>query len=301
MLDPAGSYEIALGIADDPIFGPVIMVGAGGKAVEIIRDRAFDLPPLDARFARAMLDRTRISRLLRGYRDVPPMAVEAIVDALCALSAMATELPDILEIDINPLRVDAAGAFALDVRVRISEKPVEQSRLVLPILPAEWRADLVTRAGEALRVRPATPDDEAALRTLFEATATQDLCFRFGTGRSLPAPIIAAMVDTDYDRAITFLATRAEGVIVAAATILIDADGEEADVALSVREDCRARGISWTLMEHVLNYLRARGVVTTISHQSADNLAAIRLEREMGFTVRETTGDGDLTLAKANG
>ena len=300
MLDPAGCYEIALGIADDPIFGPVIMVGAGGKAVEIIRDRAFDLPPLDARFARAMLDRTRISRLLRGYRDVPPVAVDAIVDALCALSAVATELPDILEIDINPLRVDAGGAMALDVRVRISEKPVEQSRLVLPISPAEWRADLVTRAGEALRVRPATPDDEAALRTLFEATATQDLCFRFGTGRSLPTPIIAAMVDTDYDRAITFLAIRAEGAIVAAATILIDADGEEADVALSVREDCRARGISWTLMQHVLNYLRARGVVTTISHQSADNLAAVRLEREIGFTVRETTEDGDLTLAKAN-
>lgn len=248
MLDPARGHELALGIADDPIFGPVIMVGAGGKAVEVLRDRAFGLPPLDADFARAMLDRTRISRILQGYRDEPPAAIDAIVDTICALSAMAVELPDILEIDINPLRVDAAGVAALDVRVCISAQPVEKSRLVLPVYPAQWVADLTTRSGEAIHVRPATPDDAAILRSLFDATATRDLCFRFGTGRALPAQLTAGMVDTDYDREVTFLAARKDGSIAAAATIDGNADGDEASVALSVREDCKGRGISWSLM-----------------------------------------------------
>jgi len=98
------------------------MVGAGGKAVEILHDRAFGLPPLDARLARDMIDQTRIAKLLHGYRDEPPAQLEAVADVLRALSAIAIELPEVRELDINPLLVDASGVVALDARIRISDR-----------------------------------------------------------------------------------------------------------------------------------------------------------------------------------
>jgi len=122
MIERAHSHELVVGIADDPTFGLVIMVGAGGKAVEILHDRAFGLPPLDARLARDMIDQTRIAKLLHGYRDEPPAQLEAVADVLRALSAIAIELPEVRELDINPLLVDASGVVALDARIRISDR-----------------------------------------------------------------------------------------------------------------------------------------------------------------------------------
>lgn len=132
MVAPGRAHEVIVGLAPDPTFGPVLMVGAGGKAVEVIRDHALGLPPLNGAAARTMLDRTRISRLLAGYRDEPAADIGGIVATLQALSAIATELPEVLELDINPLRVDAEGVVALDARVVISLEPAPASRLVLP-------------------------------------------------------------------------------------------------------------------------------------------------------------------------
>lgn len=111
------AHELFAGIATDPTFGPVLMVGAGGTAVEVLADRAIRLPPLDRAEAEAMLSETRISRLLSGYRDVAATKRGAIVDVLLALSDLALALPDIAELDVNPLLADAEGVIALDARV----------------------------------------------------------------------------------------------------------------------------------------------------------------------------------------
>lgn len=112
-----GAVELIAGIADDATFGRVLMVGAGGKAVEVLADRALELTPVDMPLARAMIARTRVARLLRGYRDVPPADVEAVAETLVRLSAMVTDIPDLAELDINPLLVDASGVIALDARI----------------------------------------------------------------------------------------------------------------------------------------------------------------------------------------
>ena len=111
------AHELFAGIASDPAFGPILMVGAGGTAVEVLADRAIRLPPLDSIEAEAMLAETRISRLLAGYRDVQPTRRAAIVDVLLALSDLARLMPEIAELDVNPLLADAEGAIALDARV----------------------------------------------------------------------------------------------------------------------------------------------------------------------------------------
>jgi acetyltransferase len=131
MIPPSRAHELIVGLALDATFGPVVMVGAGGKAVEVLKDHALGLPPLGGDQARAMIARTRISRLLAGYRDEPRADIDGVVATLEALSAIATDLPDVVELDINPLRVDARGVMALDARIVISQEPGLASRLVL--------------------------------------------------------------------------------------------------------------------------------------------------------------------------
>ena len=107
------------------------------------------------------------------------------------------------------------------------------------------------------------------------------------------------MIDVDYDRDVTFLALRSDGSLAAAATMKGDADGEEATVAISVREDCKGRGVSWTLLEHTLRYAKAQGIRSVKAVQSAEDLKAVQLEREMGFAVTAAPADEDLTLTFA--
>lgn len=299
MIRRAHSHELLAGIADDPTFGPVVTVGAGGKAVEIVCDRAFGLPPLDAGFARDMIDATHIAGLLHGYRDEPPAAIGAVAGVLCALSSIAVALPDIEEIDINPLLTDPTGVFIVDARIRIAARPDVRSRLAITPLPVAWSAELVTRSGMRLHVRPASPADAGLIEALFAAAAPEDLRFRFGTSRGLPPGSIGAMLDLDYGRSLTFLALGEDGAAAAAATITGCADGDDVTVALSVRADCKGRGVSWTLMEHVMRYARAQGVRTVTAMQNPDDAGAVRLEREMGFSVAAPVEDDSVRLTKA--
>ena len=300
MIARKSAHELIVGIADDPTFGPVLMVGAGGKAVEVLRDKALGLPPLDDDLAHAMIAKTRIARLLAGYRDEPAADVDAVARVLTALSAMVADLPDIIELDINPLLVDGEGVIALDARVRIASEPVVASRMAIRPWPAEWRADLTTRSGFTFHVRPVRPDDEAALGEFFTHVTPEDLRFRFLTGlRVVDHERLAAMTQIDYRRTITFLAFGDDRrTIIAEATLATEPDGERAEFALSIRPDLKHRGISWALLEHVLRYARAQGIKTVESVESAADDVAIGLEREMGFTSTICSGDATLRIVR---
>lgn len=296
---PPGGHQLIVGLAQDPTFGPVVLVGAGGKAVEVLADRALGLPPLDARLARNMIDHTRISRLLAGYRDEPPAAIDSVVGALEAVSAIAVDLPDVMELDINPLRVDASGALALDARIIIAAEPAA-SRLAIAPPPMEWSADLTTRAGLGLHVRPVRPDDEAIVADFFAKLSPEDLRMRFlSPVRRLDGERLALITQVDYRRTITFLAfDAADGVLVATAMLAGGPDPERAEVALSVASDLKSQGIGWTLLEHTMRYARARGLKVLQSVESADNLAALRLEGEMGFKACVSPEDMGLRVVE---
>ena len=121
--------ELILGLADDPTFGTVVVFGRGGTAVEIINDKALALPPLDLQLARDLIERTRVSRLLRAYRDVPAVKQDAVAMVLVKLAQMAADIPEIRELDINPLLADEAGVLAVDARVAVGRVGAEVSRL----------------------------------------------------------------------------------------------------------------------------------------------------------------------------
>lgn len=295
MIAPPHARELLVGLARDPTFGPYVVVGAGGTAVEVLRDRAIGLPPLDAVLARDMIDRTRISRLLAGYRDVPPAEIDAVIAVLEAVSALVIDFPEIAELDINPLVVDPRGVVALDARLRITDEAV--APVIRPV-PTEWTMDLQTRSGLALHARPVVPADTELLTDFFHHVTAEDLRFRFLSAiREVGPERIAAMTQIDYRRSMTFLAF-AGTTLVATAMLAADPDLSRAEVAVSVHQDYKQRGISWTLLEHVLRYAKAQGIESVESVESSDNRAALSLEHEMGFAAVPDSDSRELTVRK---
>jgi acetyltransferase len=295
MIAPPHARELLVGLARDPTFGPYVVVGAGGTAVEVLRDRAIGLPPLDAVLARDMIDRTRISRLLAGYRDVPPAEIDAVIAVLEALSALVIDFPEIAELDINPLVVDPRGVVALDARLRITDEGV--APVIRPV-PTEWTTELQTRSGLGIHVRPVVPADAELLTNFFHHVTGEDLRFRFLSAiREVGPERIAAMTQIDYRRSMTFLAF-AGATLVATAMLAADPDLSRAEVAISVHQDFKQRGISWTLLEHVLRYAKAQGIESVESVESSDNRAALSLEHEMGFAAVPASDSRELTVRK---
>jgi len=294
------AYELLAGIATDATFGPLLMIGAGGTAVEILADRALALPPIDHADARALIERTAISRRLAGYRNVPAADVESVAQVLDALSAMTVHLPDIVELDINPLLVDAEGAIALDARISISPEPQAASRLAIRPAPTHWSADLVTHSGMKIFVRPVRADDEPLLADFFARVAPEDLRFRFHYGLArVEHDQLAMMTRVDYRRTISFLAFDAErGEVIATAMLAAEADRTRAELALATRADMKHSGVSWTLLQHVLNYARSERIGAVEAIECADHDAALRMERELGFTIEADPEDSTLRIAR---
>ncbi|AMK26263.1 bifunctional acetate--CoA ligase family protein/GNAT family N-acetyltransferase [Sphingobium sp. TKS] len=294
--------EMIVGITTDPAFGPILMAGAGGTATQILNDRAIDLVPVDHAQARALIAQTRISGMLAGYRNVPAADVEGLADVVDAVSAMAVDLPDLLELDINPLVVSAAGVIALDARARITPEPATASRLTIRAAPEGWASDLVTEHGFRFHVRPVRPDDEPAVASFFDQVSAEDLRFRFMSGvPKVHHDQITMMTRVDYLRTISFLAFDEEdGGIIALAMLATDPDRSRAEIALTTRADMKGKGISWTLLEHVLRYAKAEGIETVESIECADHDAALRMERELGFVTIADPDDPTVRIARKN-
>ena len=300
MVQRPHSHELIAGIATDPVFGRLLVFGAGGTAVEILADKVLALPPIDDVEASAMIAATRISKLLAGYRNEPPANIDAIASTIDALSAMAVDLPDIAELDINPLLADPAGVVALDARVRLSEQPLAIAPLAIRPPPMAWSADLVTRSGFAFHVRPVRSDDEPLLAEFFERVSPEDIRFRFLSGLNhVDHDRVAAMVRVDYRRTISFLAFEPDGCsVIAAAMLAADPDRSRAEVALVTRADMKRRGLSWTLFEHVLRYAEAERIGVVEALEFADHAAAIRMALEMGFSCHLDADDPTLRIVR---
>ncbi|AMK17386.1 MULTISPECIES: bifunctional acetate--CoA ligase family protein/GNAT family N-acetyltransferase [Sphingobium] len=299
MIKVKDGREMIVGLSNDPTFGPIIMAGAGGVATELLNDKAIDLLPIDHAQARALIARTRMSRRLAEYRNVPAADVESVADVLDAVSAMAVDLPDLLELDINPLIVSAAGVIALDARARIAAEATTASRLILRAAPEGWASDLVTEQGVRFHVRPVRPDDEPAVAAFFDHVSPEDLRFRFMSGVcKVSRDQIVMMTRVDYVRTISFLAFGEGSRLLAVAMLATDPDRTRAEIALTTRTDMKGKGISFTLFEHVLRYAKAEGIETVESIESADHDAALRMERELGFTTIADPDDPTVRIAR---
>lgn len=285
------AHELILGIASDPLFGPVVLFGAGGTAVELRKDSAMDLPPLNASLAGELIGRTQVSHLLAGYRDQPGVNRVALVDALLRVSQMAADLPWIAELDINPLLADADGVLAVDARIRLRRPaPNEANRLALRPYPSELEERLRIGGGELL-VRPIRPEDGARLATFYAGASPADMRLRFFLSRrEVPHSELARYCQIDYERQMTFVAFDGER-IAGEVRAVCDPDNVQAEFAIQVASDWQRKGLGRALMTKLLGYLRARGTAEVIGQCLQQNVGMAALARGSGFELRPAKDD----------
>ncbi|MFZ5546536.1 MAG: GNAT family N-acetyltransferase [Pseudomonadota bacterium] len=282
------AQELIVGAHVDAVFGPVLLFGQGGIAVEVTADRAVALPPLNRSLARELVSRTRISKLLAGFRDRPPADADALHDALVAVSQMLADLPLLAELDINPLWADQHGVLALDARIRLSRTPVAgaQRFAILPY-PTEWVRTLEWQ-GRALTVRPIRPEDEHQHRRFLERLDPEDIRMRiFQTRRELPRSELARLTQIDYEREMAFVAVGTDELgqpeTLGAARAVRDPDNTEAEFAIIVRSDLKGRGLGHLLLQHLIDYVRSRGTPRLAGLILRENAAMLQLARSVGF------------------
>lgn len=297
MIHRPRAHELILGVSVDPTFGPLMTFGAGGTAVEVLRDTAHALPPLDLNLARDMIQQTRISRLLQGYRDRPAAERDRIAESLVRLSYLAARHPEIHEIDINPLLADDKGVIALDARVRVADTALDPrvSMSIRPY-PSQWEIDTKLNSLGALRIRPIRPEDEALYQDFFAAVTPQDRRLRFfGAGPKITHDALARFTQIDYAREMAFVAVEvATARLLGVVRLIADPDYTHGEYGVLVRSDLKGRGLGWRLMQHLIEYANAEGLKEIHGAVLAENSTMLRMCSELGFDVEIDHGDASL-------
>ena len=295
MIHRPGAHELIAGLASDPTFGPVIVFGHGGMAVEVIDDKALALPPLDLRLAHDLIGRTRIAAVLKGYRDVPRADIDAIALTLMKLAQLSADIPEIIELDLNPLLADANGVVALDARIRIEmqARPARREstnpRFAIKPYPREWERELNTRGGAAVLARPIRPEDEKLYADFFAHVSPRDLRLRFFSAmKNFGHGFIARLAQIDYSRSMAFVALdRANQTLLGVVRLHFDANHENGEFAILVRSDRKGRGLGWSLMQLIIEYARAEGAKTICGQVMAENTEMLAMCAELGFAVAD--------------
>ena len=283
--------ELIAGIAVDATFGPVVLVGAGGTAVEVLADRCIGLPPLNQPLALDMIARTRIARLLKTYRDRPAVDETAVAQVLVNLGRLAVDLPQIAELDINPLLADEAGVLALDSRIRIAlpGAPPAPQPAIAPY-PRNLAHTLALKGGDAVTVRPVRPTDAQGLIDMVDRCAPEDVRLRFAAGmHHLPPAWALRLAQIDYDRELALVAEDSGGAILGVGRLSADPEGAQAEFALMVRTDRQRQGLGHALMQDLIGYARRRGLRRLWGRVERQNRRMRALVDQLGFVT--ATGD----------
>jgi len=298
MVRRPGAHELIIGASEDPLFGPVLLFGQGGTAVEVLRDQALALPPLNLNLARRLIAETRVHRLLAGYRGQPPAALDEIALALINLSQLVVDRPEVAEVDINPLLADGKGVIALDARIRVRRPETPgAARLAIRPYPKQLEKEITTQDGLRALLRPIRPEDEPALRETFKKLAPEDVRLRFFTPmKELSHQFAARLTQIDYDREMALVAVNPadSGDIWGVVRITADPDNRHGEYAVVVRSDLKGRGLGYCLMQELIAYARRRGIGEIVGDVLAENRSMLQMCRELGFEVTHDPEDPQL-------
>ena len=300
------AHELIAGIVSDREFGPLLLFGQGGTAVEVIGDKALGLPPLNLHLARELMAETRVHKLLLGYRDEPAADLDAVALTLLKLAQLAADLADVAELDINPLLADADGVLALDARVRIaaSAHPGD-ARLAIRPYPKELEQEVMDKQGIGYWLRPIVPEDEPALKRTFDLLTPEEIRQRFHVPmKAFPHTLAARLTQIDYDREMALVLTEhrrpGEAEINGVARLGADPDNERAEFALLVRQAYARRGLGSRMLQRLIDYARGRDIGELYGIVLMDNPAMRGLCKALGFmeeTVPQEVGVVRVSLA----
>jgi acetyltransferase len=291
--------ELLVGLARDPAFGPVISFGMGGIAVEVLRDAAVALPPLNRFLARDLISRTRVAKMLENFRGKPAVDIEVLIDVLLKVSDLACELPCVQELDINPLLVDENGAVALDARVVLGDGPLAPdatySHLAIHPYPKALARTHRLRGDETVLLRPIRPEDAQAEKRLVSRLSPETMYRRFHAPlRELTAERLVRFTQIDYDREIAFVAIDGTGEqeeIRGVARYTRMPDGFSCEFGIVIEDAWQGRGLGHALMTAIEETARSRGLTEIIGYVLKDNEGMDKLMRGRGYIPSKAPDD----------
>lgn len=291
--------DLFAGLADDPVFGPIVAVGQGGEAVEVVADVALDLAPLDLNLARALFERTRISGLYRSPEQ--SAKAEMIALTLVKLSQIAIDIPEIREMDLNPFRVDANGVLVSGARISVARPEavpgrLANTRLAIRPYPKELEQTIALKDGSEAFVRPVRPEDEDLFKAFFEKVSAEDLRLRFfAPVRDFSHTFLARLTQLDYSRAMAFAAFDTDsGEMLGAVRLHADPDHKTGEYAILVQSSLKGKGLGWALMNLIIQYAAADGIETITGEVLKENSTMLEMCRRLGFSVSSTPGDDSI-------
>jgi acetyltransferase len=297
-------YELILGARQDRDFGPVILFGMGGILTEVLKDRAIALPPLNRLLAKRLMEKTRVYRLLQGYRDIPPANIPILEEILIRLAQLVTDFPEIQELDINPLFINEKNACAIDARIllRPSGKPAPLHLVISPY-PDQFEEHTRTSEGVDIFVRPIRPEDAPLLVGLFESLSPRSVYLRFFSPmKRLPHSMLALFTQIDYDRHIALVAlseSKSKEEMLGVARIIKDRNLKEAEFSVVVGDQWQGKGIGAALLQRCLSIARDQGLEKVTGVVLAENTQMLALGKKMGFESKKVLGANEYELSKA--
>ena len=305
MIKNSNARELMVGVKRDPVFGPVIAFGAGGTMVEILRDSAVALPPLNQILAKRLINRTRVAKLLGPFRQMPAVNEDEVINILLRISEMVCELPHIQELDINPLFVDDKGAVAVDARITIARPPTRPepySHMAIHPYPSHLVSQHHLPDGAVLTIRPIRPEDADIEQEFVRNMSPEAKYFRFmQTIDELTPEMLARFTQLDYDREMALIAVIRENgrrVQLGVARYTVNPDGKSCEFAIAVSDKRRNQGIGSRLMEALMESARNRGIRTIEGEVLADNHRMLSLMKNLGFAIRTSADDTGIKIVE---
>jgi acetyltransferase len=308
--------EVSIGVVTDDPFGPVIVFGAGGVMIELINDRAMELPPLNQFLARRLIERSRVAETLAEWRGASAADIGALERMLLRVSEMVCALPQLREMDINPIIVDESGAVAVDARIVVDGVPQAAAGSAhghghLSILPYPSRYEQVCplRGGGTCVIRPIHPDDAQMLQRLVKELSPESRYFRFASAFSeLPPAMLARFTLIDYDREMALVAVLKERSVAADGTVveserivgvsryITNPDQTTCEFSLVVADEFKGMGLGSRLMESIMDVARDKGLAEIDGLVLANNASMLKLMKSLGFAVKRFAEDPDFNL-----
>jgi len=303
MVTLPSARELLVGASRDPIFGPTILFGAGGTMVEILRDSAVSLPPLNAVLANRLINRTKVSRLLDAFRDKPAIDHDAVINVLLRVSDLVCEIPEIVELDINPLFAGPTGVISIDARIRIKPWPSTKGRydhMAIQPYPRHLVQKSQLDDGTPFTIRPIRPEDAQSEQDFVSKLSSQTKHFRFMGGLTKLTPtMLARFTQIDYDREMALLALteddgkqEQQGV----ARYVVNKDDTSCEFAVVVSDRLQHHGIGKRLMNALMDAARTQGLTLIEGTVLSDNHAMLDLMTRLGFTIKPSYQERGLMI-----
>ena len=291
--------ELLLGVTHDPVFGPVITFGAGGTAVEVVRDRAVALPPLNDFLANNLINNTRTAKLLEAHRDQPAVNMDALVQALCRVSEMVCELPQIQEMDINPMIADSHGVMALDCRIVVAHTSPSLNpyhHMAIHPYPYHMIKEVQLADGSNMTIRPIRPEDANMEQEFVRQLSVQSRYFRFMQSvTELTPEMLIRFTQLDYHREMALIAVQEKGgkeIELGVTRYVMNPDGRSCEFALVVADAWQNKGIGSQLLSMLIEAAQDRGFHSMNGEILADNHKMLALVKRHGFRVTATDDPG---------